>query len=58
VGADPAAIFIRLRDIVRADRDEPAIGHLELTMEFDKPFRLPAVLGAETSAAEDEAGRL
>jgi hypothetical protein len=31
-----------------------AIGNLELTMEFNKPFSLSAVLGAETSAAEDE----
>jgi hypothetical protein len=30
VGADPAAIFIRLSDIVGADRDKPAIGNLEL----------------------------
>jgi len=54
VGTDSAAIFIRLSDIVGANRDKPAIGNLELTMEFNKPFRLPAVLGAETSAAEDE----
>jgi hypothetical protein len=54
VGADPAAIFIRLSDIVRADRDKPAIGNLELTMEFNEPFILPPFLGAETSAAEDE----
>jgi hypothetical protein len=27
-------------------------------MEFDKPFGLPAVLGAETSAAEDEDHRM
>jgi hypothetical protein len=54
VGADSAAIFIRLSDIISADRDPPAIGDLELTMEFNKPFGLPTVLGAETSAAEDE----
>ena len=54
VGADSAAIFIRLSDIVGADRDKPAIGNLELAMEFNKPFSLPAVLGAETSAAEDK----
>src|SRR5208283_680847 len=54
VGTDSAAIFIRLSDIVGANRDKPAIGNLELTMEFNKPFSLPAVLGAETSAAEDE----
>jgi hypothetical protein len=54
VGTNSAAIFIRQSDIVGANRDQPAIGNLELTMEFNKPFSLPAVLGAETSAAEDE----
>ena len=54
VRAYPAAIFIGLGDIVGADRDKPAIAHLHLPMEFDKPFGLPAVLRAETSAAEDE----
>jgi len=54
VGADSAAIFIRLSDIVGADRDQPAIGNLELTMQCNQPFGLPAVLGAETSAAENE----
>jgi len=54
VGTDSAAIFVSLGDIVSADCNEPAIGNLELTMELNKPFSLPAVLGAETSAAEDE----
>ena len=54
VGADSAAIFIRQSDIVGADRDQPAIANLKLTMEFNQPFRLPAILGTETSAAEDE----
>jgi hypothetical protein len=54
VGTDAASIFIRPSDIVGANRDKPAIGNLELTMKFNKPFMLPAVLGAETSAAEDE----
>ena len=54
VGTDSTAIIIRQSDIVGANRDKPAIGNLELTMEFNKPFSLPAVLGAETSAAEDE----
>src|SRR4029077_5847489 len=49
-----AAIFIRLSDIVRANRDQPAIGNLKLTIKCNKRFSLPAVLGAETSAAEDE----
>jgi hypothetical protein len=54
VGTDSGAIFIRLRDIVGANRDQPAIGNLKFTMELNKPFRLPAVLGAESSAAEDQ----
>jgi hypothetical protein len=54
VSTDSSAIFTRLSDIVGADRDEPAIANLELTMELDKPFSLPAVLGAVTSAAENE----
>jgi hypothetical protein len=54
MSTDSAAIFVRLSDIVGADSDKPAIGNLELTMEFNKSFSLPAVLRAETSAAEDE----
>jgi hypothetical protein len=54
VGADPRAIFIRFGDIVGADRDQPAIRNLEFTMELNQPFRLPAVLGSVTPAAEDE----
>jgi hypothetical protein len=54
VGTDTAAIFIRLSDIVGANGDKPAIGNLQFAMEFNKTFRLSAVLGAETSAAEDE----
>jgi hypothetical protein len=54
VRADSCAIFIRLGDIVGADRDQPAIGNLEFTMELNQPFRLSAVLGSVTAAAEDE----
>jgi hypothetical protein len=54
MGADSAAIFIRLSDVVGADRDKPAIGNFELTMEFNKAFSLLAVLGAVTTAAEDK----
>src|SRR3981081_2939274 len=54
VSADSGAIFIRLSDVVGTDRDKPAIANLHLTMKFKKPFSLPAVLGAETAAAEDE----
>jgi hypothetical protein len=58
VGTDSTAIFIRLSNIVCADRNKPAIGNLELTMELNKTFSLPAVFGAEASAAEDENHRM
>ena len=54
MGADSAAIFIRLGDVVGADRDQPAIANLHLTMELQQPFSLPAVFWAEAAAAEDE----
>ena len=53
-----AAIFTSLSDVVGANRDKPAIGDLELAMEFHESFSLPAVLRAETSAAEDENHRM
>jgi hypothetical protein len=58
VGADSAAIFIRLSDIVGADRDQPAIGDLKLAMELDQAFSLPAVLWAVASAAQDDDHRM
>jgi hypothetical protein len=54
VRANSCAIFIRLGDIVGADRGQPAIRNLEFTMELNQPFRLPAVFGSVTPAAEDE----
>jgi hypothetical protein len=54
VSTDSATIFIRLSDIIGANCDKPAIGNLELAVELNKPFSLPAVLGAVTSATEDE----
>ena len=53
VSADTATVFVRLSDVVGTDRDKPAIANLHLTVEFQKPFSLSAVLGAETAAAED-----
>jgi hypothetical protein len=58
VGTDAAAIFIRLRDVVGANRDQSAIADLNLTMELDKSFSLSAVLGAVPSATEDENHRM
>src|SRR5215467_4668903 len=54
MGADAAAILIRLGDVVGANRNQPAITNFQFTMERNKPFGLPAVLGAETSSAKDE----
>jgi hypothetical protein len=54
VSANSGAIFVRLCDIVGADCDKPTIGDPKLTMEFNKTFSLPAVFGAETSAAKDK----
>jgi hypothetical protein len=54
MGTDSGAIFIGLSDIVGADRDKPAIGNLDFTMELNQPLSLPAVLGAVPSAAEHE----
>ena len=45
MGADSATKFIRLGYIVGADRDESTIADLQLTMELDEPFSLPALLG-------------
>src|ERR1700685_3121292 len=54
VGVHSSAIFICLGDIIGADCDHPAISNLELAMELNKPFSLPAVLGTETSAAQHQ----
>src|SRR5471030_2605692 len=58
VGAHSAAEFIRLGDVVGTDCDQPAIADLELTMQLNKPFMLAALLGTETSAAQDQNKRL
>jgi hypothetical protein len=58
VGTDATAIFIRLGDVVGANRDQPAIADLNLTMELNQPFSLPTIFGAVPSAAEDENHRM
>src|SRR5271154_2036885 len=58
VGTDPATIFVCLGDIVGADGSQPAVGNFEFTMELNQSFRLPAVFGAETAAAEDKNHRM
>ena len=54
MGTDAGAIFVRLGNIVGANGDQPAIGDLEFMVELNQQFSLAAVLGAESSAAEDE----
>jgi hypothetical protein len=51
VRANSSAVFIRLSNIVGANRDQPAISNLDLTMELHQPFRLTAILRAKASAA-------
>ena len=53
VRADSVTIFTRLRDVVGANRDQPAIANLEFPMELNQPLRLQAVLGSVTPATED-----
>jgi hypothetical protein len=36
------------------DRNETTIADLHFAMKLNKPLRLPAVLGTETSATEDQ----
>jgi hypothetical protein len=54
VGTDPSAVFTSFRDVVRADCDQSAIGDFELPMKLNEKLRLAPVLGAITTAAEDE----
>jgi hypothetical protein len=54
VRAYSAAIFVRLRDVVGADRDQPAIADLHLTMELQQTFGLTAIFRTEGAAAKDE----
>jgi hypothetical protein len=54
MGTDSAAIFVRLRDVVGANRHEPTISNFEFPIELHKPFCLSSIFGAIPSAAEDE----
>src|SRR5206468_4301346 len=58
VCADAGTKLIRLGDVVRANRDQPAIANLEFTVESHKPFMLAAVLGAKASPTENDNHRL
>jgi hypothetical protein len=54
VRTNSGARFIRLSDVVGANRDQPAIANLELAMKLKKQFMLPAVLWTVTAPAEHE----
>ena len=54
VRADSGTIFVRLRDVIGANRDQSAIANLEFPMELNQPLRLPAVLGSVSPATEDQ----
>jgi hypothetical protein len=45
VRADAVAEIVRLRDVVGADRDEAAIGDVQLAMELDESLVMPTILG-------------
>lgn len=53
-----AAIFVRLGDVIRADCDQLAVSNLNFAVEHEQPFRLPAVLRTEASAAEHNNHRI
>ena len=58
MSTDTAAIFVRLSDVVGADRNKAAIANLHLGVEFKKPVSLSTVLGAVAAAAEDKHHRM
>ena len=47
VGTYSAAIFIRLGNVIGADRNQSAIGNFELTMQLNQQFGLRRSLGQE-----------
>jgi hypothetical protein len=58
VSAYSTAIFVGLGDVVGADRDQPAITNLHLTMELRQTFGLTAIFWTEGAAAKDEDHRI
>ena len=58
VRPDRGAKLIGLRDVVRANRGQPAIAYFHFTVKFKQPFMLPAVLGTKASATENENHRM
>ena len=58
VRTNSGAKFIRLSNVVGANRDQPAIANLELEMKLKKQFMLSAVLWAVTAAAEHKNHRM
>jgi hypothetical protein len=58
VGANSAAKFIGLNNIVGSDCDQSAICNLELAVELNEALMLPALLWAETAATENKNHRI
>ena len=54
MSTDTAAVFVGFRYVVRANSDQTAITDFEFPVELHQSFGLAAILGAETSAAEDK----
>lgn len=58
MGANSAAKFIGLDNVVGSDCDQPAICNLELAVELNEAFVLPTLLWAETAATENKNHRI
>ena len=58
MGANSAAKFIGLNNVVGSDCDQPAICNLELAVELNETFMLPTLLWAETTATENKNHRM
>ena len=58
MGANSAAKFIGLNNVVGSDCDQPAICNLELAVELNEAFMLPTLLWAETTATENKNHRI
>src|SRR5271156_1450521 len=53
-----ATIFVRLGDVVGADRDQPAIANLHLAMELQQTFCLTAIFWTEAATTKDQHHRM
>src|SRR6267378_5126599 len=58
VCANSRAKFVRLSDVVSADRDQPAVADLRLALKLYQPFVRPPVLWTIPAAAEHSDHRI